>query len=393
MACIQLARAKSRPDRKSPARAGRSNPYIFVGTGGAIESPCRQPLSTIHAERRLQQPNSRTGRQYSRGSDGLPTPDATATAHSKLCGSTVTVDLKMDGDTVTDFAHDVKACALGQASSSIMARNVVGAKADELRSLRETVRRMLKENGAPPERQVGRHRRARAGARLQGAPCLDPADLRRGGRRDRPDRGQAAGGVGSRVRAPTKWRTGAYPAGRRGCHALLARAAVCATAILVDVGAPPRRRCSTARPKPPRLPRAIRPAAARSRLAGRPAAVLHHARNHHGVRGPREGARRRLSEVGLRRGTSPSGTRPRARATPSCSVSTGASGRASRRSRRRGESSGPRLFRSANAIGLAISVARAAGVPPSPATSSTLAGATPGRSRSNSASTVLSLMR
>ena len=80
----------------------------------------------------------------------LEKPDATATAHSKLCGSTVTVDLKMDGDTVTDFAHDVKACALGQASSSIMARLVIGAKADELRGLRETVRRMLKENGAPP---------------------------------------------------------------------------------------------------------------------------------------------------------------------------------------------------------------------------------------------------
>src|SRR5215475_9766684 len=80
----------------------------------------------------------------------LPAPDASATAHSKLCGSTVTVDLKMDGEIVTDFAHDVKACALGQASSSIMARNVVGAKADELRSLRETVRRMLKENGEPP---------------------------------------------------------------------------------------------------------------------------------------------------------------------------------------------------------------------------------------------------
>jgi NifU-like protein involved in Fe-S cluster formation len=68
-----------------------------------------------------------------------------------LCGSTVTIDLKMDGDTVTDFAHDVKACALGQASSSIMARNVIGAKADELRDLRDTVRRMLKENGAPPK--------------------------------------------------------------------------------------------------------------------------------------------------------------------------------------------------------------------------------------------------
>src|SRR5476649_1779317 len=80
----------------------------------------------------------------------LDHPDATATAHSKLCGSTVTVDLKMDGDTVTDFAHEVKACALGQASSSIMARNVVGSKADELRKLRETVRKMLKENGEPP---------------------------------------------------------------------------------------------------------------------------------------------------------------------------------------------------------------------------------------------------
>ena len=63
----------------------------------------------------------------------LPQPDASATAHSRLCGSTVTVDLKMDGDVVTDFAHDVKACALGQASSSIMARNIVGASADELR--------------------------------------------------------------------------------------------------------------------------------------------------------------------------------------------------------------------------------------------------------------------
>jgi len=81
----------------------------------------------------------------------LPQADASATALSKLCGSTVTVDLKMDGDTVTDFAHEVKACALGQASSSIMARNVVGAKAGELRALRETVRKMLKENGAPPD--------------------------------------------------------------------------------------------------------------------------------------------------------------------------------------------------------------------------------------------------
>ena len=81
----------------------------------------------------------------------LDHPQATARAHAKLCGSTVTVDLSMDGDRVTDFAHEVKACALGQASSSIMASHVVGARADDLRALRETVRRMLKENGAPPE--------------------------------------------------------------------------------------------------------------------------------------------------------------------------------------------------------------------------------------------------
>lgn len=80
----------------------------------------------------------------------LVDPDARATAHSKLCGSTVTVELKMEGDVVTDFAHQVKACALGQASSSIMARNVIGSRASELRALRESVRRMLKENGAPP---------------------------------------------------------------------------------------------------------------------------------------------------------------------------------------------------------------------------------------------------
>ena len=81
----------------------------------------------------------------------MESPDATATAHSKLCGSTVTVDLKMDGDAVSDFSHDVKACALGQASSSIMASHVVGAKAEELRKLRDTVRKMLKENGQPPK--------------------------------------------------------------------------------------------------------------------------------------------------------------------------------------------------------------------------------------------------
>lgn len=80
----------------------------------------------------------------------LADPDATARAHSKLCGSTVVVDLKMTDGIVTDFAHDVKACALGQASSSIMARHVIGASAAELREVRAAMLAMLKEGGPPP---------------------------------------------------------------------------------------------------------------------------------------------------------------------------------------------------------------------------------------------------
>jgi NifU-like protein involved in Fe-S cluster formation len=80
----------------------------------------------------------------------LEHPDASATAHSRLCGSTVTVDLAMKDGKVVDFAHEVRACALGQASSSVMARHVVGSTAAELRKVRSTMLRMLKENGPPP---------------------------------------------------------------------------------------------------------------------------------------------------------------------------------------------------------------------------------------------------
>ncbi|MDP3601789.1 MAG: iron-sulfur cluster assembly scaffold protein [Bosea sp. (in: a-proteobacteria)] len=83
--------------------------------------------------------------------DRLPQPDATAKAHSRLCGSTVTVDLTMEGDVVTGFGHEVKACALGQASSSIMARHVVGSTAEELRRVREQARAILKDQAEPPE--------------------------------------------------------------------------------------------------------------------------------------------------------------------------------------------------------------------------------------------------
>jgi NifU-like protein involved in Fe-S cluster formation len=80
----------------------------------------------------------------------LDAPDATATAVSRLCGSKVTIDLKLNDGKVSDFGHEVKACALGQASSSIMARHVVGSTPEELRTLRGRMYAMLKEGGDPP---------------------------------------------------------------------------------------------------------------------------------------------------------------------------------------------------------------------------------------------------
>ena len=81
----------------------------------------------------------------------LAAPQASAEAHSRLCGSSIVVDLSLEDGRVSDYAQEVKACALGQAASSVMGRNIVGAKPEELRRLRETMRKMLKENGPPPE--------------------------------------------------------------------------------------------------------------------------------------------------------------------------------------------------------------------------------------------------
>ena len=81
----------------------------------------------------------------------LAAPQASARAHSKLCGSTVTVDLSLKDGKVSDFAHDVRACALGQASSSLMARHIIGATPEELKDLRETMIAMLKAGGPPPK--------------------------------------------------------------------------------------------------------------------------------------------------------------------------------------------------------------------------------------------------
>lgn len=81
----------------------------------------------------------------------LTSPDATATAHSKLCGSTVTLDIRMDGDVVTDYGQQVRACLLGQSSAAVVAAHAVGSTTAELREVGRQMRAMLKENGAPPD--------------------------------------------------------------------------------------------------------------------------------------------------------------------------------------------------------------------------------------------------
>lgn len=80
----------------------------------------------------------------------LDDADASAEKHSKLCGSRIKVYLKMTDGRVSDFSHEVKACALGQASSSIMARHVVGATPAEIREARLAMLAMLKEGGEGP---------------------------------------------------------------------------------------------------------------------------------------------------------------------------------------------------------------------------------------------------
>ncbi|HET6388174.1 iron-sulfur cluster assembly scaffold protein [Hyphomicrobium sp.] len=82
--------------------------------------------------------------------DRLANPEGTATSHSKLCGSTITVDLELRDGRVSNFGQSVKACLLGQAAASVMAREIVGSTPEELRSVGREMRAMLKENGEAP---------------------------------------------------------------------------------------------------------------------------------------------------------------------------------------------------------------------------------------------------
>ena len=82
----------------------------------------------------------------------LPAPGGHGEAHSKLCGSTISVDVALNpqGDVVTGFAQNVKACLLGQAAAAIVGREIIGTPVAEMRTVAESMRRMLKDNGPPP---------------------------------------------------------------------------------------------------------------------------------------------------------------------------------------------------------------------------------------------------
>ncbi len=80
----------------------------------------------------------------------LAAPDASATAHSPLCGSRITVDLKLDGDVITDYAHEIKACVIGKAVASVVARVVVGLTVDKVDEGAEILKAVLREKTLPP---------------------------------------------------------------------------------------------------------------------------------------------------------------------------------------------------------------------------------------------------
>ena len=81
----------------------------------------------------------------------LDAPDASVKKRSPLCGSTVTVDLCMDQGKVTKFGQDVKACALGQASASVVGAAIVGTTREQIETARDQLRAMLKTDGPPPD--------------------------------------------------------------------------------------------------------------------------------------------------------------------------------------------------------------------------------------------------
>ncbi len=80
----------------------------------------------------------------------ITSPDGSGRARSPLCGSTVSVELKISNDRISEFNQDVKACALGQAAASVVGSNIIGRTRDEVQLAFGQLGAMLGENGPPP---------------------------------------------------------------------------------------------------------------------------------------------------------------------------------------------------------------------------------------------------
>ena len=80
----------------------------------------------------------------------LAHPDASARKVSRVCGSLIEVDLVVQDGVITEYGHHLSACALGQTSAAVVAREVVGTRTADFLRLRDQMHAMLKENGPPP---------------------------------------------------------------------------------------------------------------------------------------------------------------------------------------------------------------------------------------------------
>jgi NifU-like protein involved in Fe-S cluster formation len=80
----------------------------------------------------------------------LAAPQGTARRRSPLCGSTVTADVVLKDDRIAEFAQDVKACALGQASAAVLGQVVIGRSLPDLAAARDSLKAMLKNDGPVP---------------------------------------------------------------------------------------------------------------------------------------------------------------------------------------------------------------------------------------------------
>ncbi|WP_163849742.1 iron-sulfur cluster assembly scaffold protein [Pseudooceanicola aestuarii] len=85
----------------------------------------------------------------------LDSPAASVKRRAPLCGSTVTVDVQVADGRISDYAQDVKACALGQAAASVVGAHVIGASRDEIHAARDALKAMLKDDGPTPPAPFG----------------------------------------------------------------------------------------------------------------------------------------------------------------------------------------------------------------------------------------------